>query len=97
MSDTFNSRDECQKWIDARVIRFSYSIGKVVLPGVKTEKQTYIPDMWTTNVEKDGGIVLDPTTADYVKRDEDEPLNKYAKPVRQGRGWIAFMGKKKRR
>jgi hypothetical protein len=94
--ETFNSRDECQKWIDSRVIRFAYSFQKVALPGVKTDTKTYIPDMWTTAVEKDGGIVLDPTAPDYEKGSEDEPLRNYAKPVRQGRTWIAFMGKKRK-
>ena len=93
----FNSREECQGWIDSRVIRFSYSIGKAALPGIKTAKQTYIPDMWTTEFQKDGGIVLDPSAADFVKKDGDEPLSKYAKPVRNGKSWVAFMGTKRKK
>lgn len=97
MSDTFKSRDECQKWIDSRVIRFSYAVKKVVMPGVKTDAKTYIPNMWTTTIQKDGSVVLNPSDPGYVKEDGDEPLKDYAKPVRQGREWIAFMGEKKKR
>lgn len=96
MADTFDSREACQKWIDSRVIRFSYAFKKVGLPGIKTDAKTYVPDMWTTAFEKDGSIVLDPLSPSYKKQDGDEPLKDYARPVRQGRSWIAFMGKKKR-
>jgi hypothetical protein len=92
----FSSRDECQEWIKSRVIRFSYVVSKVALPGVKTDKTTFIPDMWTTSIEKDGGVVLDPTQPDYANTGMDEPLSKYARPVRQGREWVAFMGQKKK-
>jgi hypothetical protein len=94
---TFKSREECQGWIDSRVIRFSYSIAKAQLPGIKTDTKTYVPDMWTTEFQKDGGIVLNPSAAGYEKKDGDEPLNNYAKPVRQGKSWIAFMGTKRKR
>ena len=91
----FGSREECQCWIDSRVIRVSYAMGKVTMPGFETAAAP-VPDMWTLALQKQGGIVLDPTQSDYIKSDVDEALSKYAKPVRQGRSWIAFMGKKRK-
>ena len=93
---TFTSREECQKWIDSRVIRFTYTMGRVVMPGFNTAAAP-VPDMWTTEVQKNSGAILDPLAPDYVKSDSDEPVSKYAKPVRHFDKWFAFMGKKKKK
>jgi hypothetical protein len=92
----FDSRAECQAWIDSRVIRFTYALSKVVMPGFQTAAAP-VPDMWTHTFEKSGGLVLDPKAPDYVKSDMDEPVSKYAKPVRHADKWFAFMGKKKKK
>lgn len=90
----FDSRAECQAWIDSRVIRISYVIGKASMPGFQTSGAV-VPDMWTSELQKSGGAVLDPKAPDYVKSDMDEPVSNYAKPVRHADKWFAFMGKKK--
>lgn len=78
---TFDTKEECRKWISDRVVRFKLGIGTVVLsdgtPGISQQK-------------KDGRII--DTTAEGYKPDGlDEPLKIYAKPVRNGDKWMAAM------
>ena len=91
----FDSRAECQTWIDSRLFRFSYSIGKATMPGFEVSAAT-VPDMWTHSIQRSTGTVIDPTQSDYVRNDMDEPVSKYAKPVRHHGKWFAFLGKKRK-
>lgn len=93
---TFASREECQKWIDSRVIRFSYTMSKVVIPGFETAASS-VPNMWTFEPKKSSGEILDPSAPGYVRQDTDEPVSKYAKPVRHFDKWFAFVGNKKKK
>lgn len=80
-ASTFNTRAECLEWIQERVIRFKLAVNDVVLPnGVTGLSQ-----------RKTDGRILSTKAEGYKPGGLDEPLKRYAKPVRQNGKWMAVM------
>jgi hypothetical protein len=80
-ASTFNTRAECQEWIKDRVIRFKLAMGNVMFEdGVAGLSQ-----------RKADGRILNIKSEGYKSGALDEPLKKYAKPVRSGTKWLAAM------
>ena len=69
----FTSRALCQSWIDDRVLRFQIKMHLVETPGGLVA----VP-------QKGPGKVVLSASPDYKKMAYDEPLSRYAEPVRDG-------------
>lgn len=77
----FDTKDECRQWIADRVIRFKLAMRNV---------QFSDGEVGLGQSKKDGRIVN--TKEEGYKPDGlDEPLKKYAKPVRENGKWMAVM------
>ena len=77
----FDTKAECQAWIDARIVRFKLRMINVSLPG---EATSYDP-------QKFGGSIHDTCNEDFKESGTDEPLKLFAAPAKQGEVWMAAM------
>lgn len=78
---TFATKADCQKWIRDRAVRFKLAVEPVELPNGET----------VLTQRKTDGRIVDITADGYKAGGLDEPLKRYAKPVRQGDRWMAVM------
>jgi len=84
----FDTRKECQEWIDARVVRFKLRMVKMRMPAkpLPNEADTYeyIP-------KKTDGKIINTLAEDFAPSGTDEPLGNYAEPVQSDGKWMAVM------
>jgi hypothetical protein len=78
----FDTKQECQAWIDDRIVRFKLRMMKAATqtPG----EFTYVP-------KKEQGMIICKLNEDFKKSGTDEPLSNYAEPVKQEKTWLAIM------
>ena len=82
-ANKFKSRPECQSWIKDRIVRFRLKMIKTRVPGVEV-KFTYVP-------QKFDGKIININSDGFEDLVGDEPLNKYASPVKKAGEWLAVM------
>jgi hypothetical protein len=78
----FDSRKECQEWIDERVVRFKLRMVKAA---------TATPGEYTFVPQKCDGQIVHTKTEDFKKSATDEPLKNYASPLKDDGKWLAVM------
>jgi len=77
----FDTKVECQAWIDSRVVRFKLRMVNVTRPGAAT----------TYDAQKFDGKIHNTRAEDFKESGTDEPLKLYAAPTKQGEVWMAAM------
>ena len=78
----FDSKKECQEWIDDRIVRFKLRMIKA---------QTQTPGEFTYVPKKEQGMIICKSNEDFKESGTDEPLSNYAEPVKQDANWLAIM------
>lgn len=78
---SFDTKAQCREWIKDRVIRFKLAVENVVFPDGVVGLSQRKTDGRIVNIKSEG----------YKPDGLDEPLKKYAKPVRNGAKWMAAM------
>lgn len=79
---SFETKAECQAWIDSRIVRFKLRArhgkdknGKLIVAAL----------------QKSDGRILDKTAEGFKSQSFDEPLTNYAEPVKEDDKWLAVM------
>lgn len=81
----FDSKEACQAWIGARVVRFKLRMVKTLIKDPhRGNSVTFMP-------KKCDGKILDTTVSDFKPSGTDEPLEYYAEPTKQDGKWVAMM------
>lgn len=81
-ANQFESREECLKWIDERIVRFKLRMTKVM---------TNTPGEFTYAPQKEQGKIMSTLAEGFKKSGTDEPLSNYASPIKKGGKWLAVM------
>lgn len=79
---TFETKQECQDWIDKRVVRF-----KLKVAHGRDGKGNFA----VGQLRKTDGRIIDKTIDGFKPQSFDEPLDNYAEPVLENGKWLAVM------
>jgi len=79
----FDSREQCQAWINSRVVRFKLKMVKAQIAGSPGEI-TFVP-------QKCDGKIVDTASDGFTASGTDEPLANYAAPELHNDKWVAVM------
>lgn len=79
----FKTQSECRSWIKDRIVRFRLKMIRTPVSGTKL-KFTYVP-------QKFDGKIINIGSDGFKELVGDEPLNKYASPVKKDGKWLAVM------
>jgi len=79
----FDTKDECQGWIQTRIVRFKLRIAH----GKDKDGNFAVGQL-----QKADGRIFVTTAEDYKVTSLDEPLSNYAAPLQQeSKKWVAVM------
>ncbi|MGD9726950.1 MAG: hypothetical protein AB7L09_00640 [Nitrospira sp.] len=78
----FDSKSECQRWIDARIVRFKLRVQH----GLNKDGHLVV-----ASLQKAEGRIIDSAIDGFHSQAYDEPLGDYAEPVQEGEKWLAVM------
>lgn len=79
---SFDTKAECQAWIDSRIVRF-----KLIARHGKDKKGKLV----VAALQKTEGRIIDTATEGFKSQAYDEPLAAYAEPVFEDEKWLAVM------
>lgn len=79
---SFDTKAECQAWIDDRIVRF-----KLIASHGKDKNGKIVVGA----LQKTEGRILNKTIEGFKEQAYDEPLTNYAEPVKEDDKWLAVM------
>lgn len=79
-AEQFDSKKDCQSWINERVVRFKLKMVPHSIDG----EMTFVP-------QKCDGQIISTESEDFKSMATDEPLKHYAEPLKKDDRWMAVM------